>query len=201
MDKFAFLGIPAIHLGERVIASQDGVLPVAHREGLEHHGAPGRHGLQLSEEGPVPPHHLRVTDEAGQTDEEVGLDLEVLHSVDVFHLRDVGAPVEQLGAFVPLVDDRPLGAAGQDQVRFGGDLHVLHVGVPVPRVQRLVRVEAVTVPLVDGGGAGFGAVCYDEERLSVYSESLNVVRFADLEDVDALDLDEFVCRDVALIDV
>lgn len=119
MDKLALLGIPAVYLGERVVAAQDGILPVAHREGLEHHGATRGHGLQFSKEGPVPAHHFGVTYEACQADEEVRLDLEMLHSVDVLHLWDVGASVEQLGAFVPLVDDWPLGAAGQDQVRFG----------------------------------------------------------------------------------
>ncbi len=201
MDELALLGIPAIHLGERVIAAQDGVLPAAHGEGLEHHGATRGHGLQFSEEGPVPAHHFGVANEARQADEEVGFDLEMLHGVDVLHLWDVGASVKQLGALVPLVDDRPLGAAGQDQVRFGGDLHVLHVGVPVPRVERLVRVEAIAVPLVDGGGTSLGAVCYNEEGLSIDAERLDIVGFADFEDVDALELDEFVGRGVALVDV
>lgn len=201
MDVLAFLGVPAVHLGERVIAAQDGVLPAAHGEGLEHHGTTRGHGLQFSEEGPVPAHHFGVTDEARQTDVEVGFDLEMLHGVDVFHLWDVGASVKQLSALVPLVDDRPLGATGQDQVWFGGDLHVLHVGVPVPRVERLVRVEAIAVPLVDGGGTGLGAVCYDKEGLSIDAERLDIVGFADFEDVDALELDEFVGRGVALVDV
>ena len=201
MDKRALLGVPAVHLRERVITAQNGVLPAAHGEGLEHHGAARGHGLQLSEEGPVPAHDLGVADEARQADEEVGLDLEVLHGVDVLHLRDVRAPLKQLGAFVPLVDDGPLGAAGQDQVRLGGDLHELHVGVPVPRVERLVGVEAVAVPLVDGGGTGLGAVRYDEERFSVDAESLDVVGFADSEDVDALELDELVGGGVAFVDV
>lgn len=201
MDKLALRGIPAVHLGERVVAAQDGVLPAAHREGLEHHGATGGHRLQLSEEGPVPAHHFGVADEARQTDEEFRVDLKMLHSVDVLHLWDVGPPVEQLGSFVPLVDDRPLGTAGQDQVRFGGDLHELHICVPVPRVERLVRVESVAVPLVDSGGAGLGAVCDDEEGFSINAEGLNIIWFADFQDVDALELDEFVGRGVTLIDV
>ena len=73
---------------------------------------------------------------------------------DVLHLRDVGAAVEALEAAVPLVHHGPLGAAGQDEVGLVGDLHVLHVRVAVPRVQRLVGVEAVAVPFVDGGGTG-----------------------------------------------
>lgn len=201
MDKLALLGIPAVHLGERVIAAQDGVLPVAHREGLEDHRATRGHGLQFSKEGPIPTHHFGVADEAGQADVEVGFDLEVLHRVDVLHFWDVGASVKQLGAFVPLVDDWPLGTAGQDQVGFGGNLHVLHICVPVPGMEGLVRVEAVTVPLVDGGGSGLGAVRYDEERLSIDAESLDIIWFADFQDVNALKLDEFICRGVTLIDV
>lgn len=135
VDKLTLLGIPAVHLGERVIAAQNGVLPVAHREGLENHGATRGHGLHLSKEGPIPAHHFGVANEAGQTDVEVRFDLEMLHGIDILHLRDVRASVKLLGAFVPLVDDRPLGAAGKDQVRFGGDLHVLNVCVPVPRVE------------------------------------------------------------------
>ncbi|KAG7216332.1 hypothetical protein INR49_021736 [Caranx melampygus] len=135
MDKLALLGIPAVHLGERVITAQDGILPVAHSEGLEDHGATRGHGLQFSKEGPVPTHHFGVADEACQADVEVRFDLEVLHSIDILHLWNVGASVKQLGAFVPLVDDRPLGTAGQDQMGFGGNLHVLHICVPVPRME------------------------------------------------------------------
>lgn len=201
MDKLALLDIPAVHLGKRVIAAQDGVLPAAHGEGLEHHGAAGGHGLKFSKEGPIPAHHFGVANEARQTDEEVRFDLEMLDGVHVLHLRDVGAAVKQLGAFVPLVDDRPLGAAGQYQMGFGGDLHVLHVGVPVPRMERLVRIEPIAVPLIDGGRAGLGAVGDDEEGFSVYAEGLDIVGFTYFEDVDVLDLDEFVGRDVTLVDV
>lgn len=125
----------------------------------------------------------------------------MLHCVNVLHLWDICASVKLLGGLVPLVDDGPLGAAGQDQVRFGGDLQVLHIRVPVPRVEGLMGVEAVAVPLVDGGGPGLGAVCYDEKGLSVDAERLHVVRLADPQDVDALELDEFVGRDVTFVDV
>lgn len=168
---------------------------------MEHHGASRRHGLQLPEERPVPAHHFGVTYEARQTDEEVGFDLEVLYRVDVLHLWDVGAPVKQLGAFVPLVDDWSLGAAGQDEVRFGGYLHVLHICISVPRVERLVGIEAVAVPLVDGGGSSFGAVRYHKEGFSINAESFHIVWLADFEDVDALELDEFVGGGVTLVDV
>lgn len=200
-NKFALLGIPAVNLGERVIAAKDGVLPVSHSEGLEYHGATRRHGLQFPKEGPVPAHHFGVTNEARQADIQVVFDLEMFHSVNILHLWDVGAPVKHLGAFVPLVDDGPLGAAGQDQVRLGGDLHVLHIGVPIPLVEGLMPVEAIAVPLVNGGGPGLGAVRYDEEEFAIDAERLNVVWFADSQDVNALELDEFVSGRVTLVDV
>lgn len=46
-----------------------------------------------------------------------------------------------------------------------------------------------------------GAVGDDEERLAVDHECLDVVGFADLQDVDVLDLDELVGGRVALVDV
>ena len=201
VDELALLGVPAVHPGEGVVAAQDGVLPAAHREGLEHHGAPGGHGLQLAEQGAVPPHHLGVPDEARQAQVQLRLHLEVLDGVHVLHLRDVGAPLKLLAALVPLVDDGPLGAAGQDEVGLGGDLHVLHVRVAVPLVQGLLRVEAVAVPLVHGGGARLGAVGHDEVGLAVHAEGLHVVGLADRQDVDVLHLDELVGRGVALVDV
>lgn len=127
--------------------------------------------------------------------------MKVLDRIDVLHLWNVSASFELLGTFVPLIDDRPLGTAGQDQVRFGGDLHVLHIGVPVPRVERLMGVESIAVPFVYGGGAGLGAVCYDEEGFPVDAKRLHVVGFTDFEDVDTLELDELVCRAVPFVDV
>lgn len=82
----------------------------------------------------------------------------MLHGVDILHLWDVSASVKQLGAFVPLVDDRPLGAAGQDQVRFVGDLQIFYICVPVPWVERLVGVEAIAVPFVHCCGASLQRV-------------------------------------------
>lgn len=163
VNELAFLGVPAVNLGEGVVAAQDGVLPAGHRKWLEDHGTSRRHGLDFVEHVPVPLHHLGVTNEACQADKQLALDLEVLNCVNVLHLWDVCAAVEQLGGFVPLVDDWPLGAAGQNQVRLARDFQVLHIGVAVPRVQGLVGVEAVAVPLVDRGGASFGAISDDEE--------------------------------------
>ncbi len=62
-------------------------------------------------------------------------DPEVFDGEDIFHLRYVSPAVKLFLAPVPLVDNGPLGAAGQDQVGFVGDLHVFYVRVPVPRVE------------------------------------------------------------------
>lgn len=64
-----------------------------------------------------------------------------------------------------------------------------------------MRVEAVAVPLVDGGRTGLGAVCNNKESLPIYAESLNVIWFSDFENVDALKLNEFISRRVTLVDV
>lgn len=62
-------------------------------------------------------------------------DSKVLDGEDILHLRYVGPALKLFLAPVPLVDDRPLGAAGQDQVRLVGDLQIFHVCVPVPRME------------------------------------------------------------------
>lgn len=45
------------------------------------------------------------------------------------------------------------------------------------------------------------AVSNDKERLPIDGESLNVIRFSNLQDVDVLDLDELVGRGVTFINV
>lgn len=75
---------------------------------------------------------------------------------DVFHIRYVSPAVKLLLAPVPLVHYGPLGAARQDQMWFMGNLQIFHICVPVPRVQRLVGVEAVAVPFVHGCGSSLG---------------------------------------------
>lgn len=81
-------------------------------------------------------------------------DPKVFDGEDVLHLWYVGPAVKLFLAPVPLVHHRPLGAAGQDQVGFVGDLQVFYIRVPVPRVERLVGVEAIAVPFVHCRGAG-----------------------------------------------
>lgn len=75
---------------------------------------------------------------SGSETSSLTFDPEVFDGEDVLHLGNVGAAVEALQAPVPLVHHGPLGAAGQDEVGLVGDLHVLHVRVAVPRVERLV---------------------------------------------------------------
>ncbi len=125
----------------------------------------------------------------------------MLDGVDVLHLWNVRPSVELLLTSVPLVDNRPLRAARQNKVGFARDFQILHVSVTVPWMERLVRVEAVAVPLVHRGGASLRAVCYHKEELAVHAEHLNVVGFSDFQDVDVLDFDEFVSRGVHFVDM
>lgn len=83
-------------------------------------------------------------------------DPEVFDGEDVLHLWHVRPAVKLFLVPVPLVHNGPLGAAGQDQVGFVGDLQIFHVRVAVPRVERLVGVEPVAVPFVYSGGTGLG---------------------------------------------
>lgn len=122
VNELSFLCIPAIDPSKGVVAAQDGVLPVGNGERLEDHGATRGHGLDLSEHATVPFHHLGVANEAGQTYVELALHGEVFDRVHVLHLWDICAPVELLRALAPLVNDRPLRAAGQDQMRLPRDL-------------------------------------------------------------------------------
>ena len=52
-----------------------------------------------------------------------------------------------------------------------------------------------------GKDANLRAVSDDKERLSVDQECLDVVRFANLQDVDVLDLDELVGGGVTFVNV
>lgn len=71
----------------------------------------------------------------------------------------------------------------------------------MPGVQGLMGVEAIAVPFINSRGASFGAVGNDEERLSVHMEDFHVIWLSYFQNVDVLDFDEFVCRDVSLEDV
>lgn len=117
VNKLSLLCVPAIDPSKGVIAAQDGVLPVGDGERLEDHGATGGHGLDLTEHAAVPFHHLGVANEAGQTYVELALHSEVFDRVHVLHLWDIRTPLKLLGALAPLVNDRPLRAAGQNQMR------------------------------------------------------------------------------------
>lgn len=82
------------------------------------------------------------------------LDPKVFDREDVLHVWYVSPAVKLFLVPVPLVHNRPLGAAGQDQVGLVGDLQIFYICVPVPRVERLVGVEAIAVPFVHRCGAG-----------------------------------------------
>lgn len=67
--------------------------------------------------------------------EALTIDLKVFDGKDVLHIWYVSATVELLLTPVPLIDYRPLGTAGQDQVWFVGDLQIFYVCVAIPRVE------------------------------------------------------------------
>ncbi len=122
MNELSFLCIPAIDPSKGVVAAQDSILPVGYRERLEDHGATRGHGLDLSEHATIPFHHLGVADEAGQAYVELAFHGEVFDRVHILHLWDIRTPFELLGALAPLINDRPLRAAGQDQMRLPRNL-------------------------------------------------------------------------------
>ena len=70
-DKLAPLSVPLVNLCQWIIAAQDGILPVADGDWLEHHGATGGKCLDLREHGTVPAHHPGVPDESCQAYEQV----------------------------------------------------------------------------------------------------------------------------------
>lgn len=80
--------------------------------------------------------------------------MKVFDREDVLHLWYVSPAFKLFVVSVPLVNDRPLRAAGQNQVGFVGDHQIFDVCIPVPVVEGLVGIEAITVPFVDSGGAG-----------------------------------------------
>lgn len=85
--------------------------------------------------------------------------MKVFDREDILHVRDVSPAFKLFLASVPLVDDGPLRAAGQNQVGFIGDHQIFNVCVPVPVVEWLVGVEAIAIPFVDSGGTGLRGKC------------------------------------------
>lgn len=61
--------------------------------------------------------------------------MKVLDREDILHVRYVSPAFKLFLASVPLVDDGPLRAAGQNQVGFIGDHQIFNVCVPVPVVE------------------------------------------------------------------
>ena len=195
------LFIPLVYLGEGIVTPQGQVVILFEREGLQGHGPPGREGLDLHELLAIPSHDPGVPDEAGERQVEGVLHPKALHGQHVLHVGDVTVGDELLRAFVPLEDDGDLGAAGQDQVRLSVDVDELSVRVPEPLVQRLVRVEALAVPLIDGGQPRFGAVCDDKERLVLDLKQLDVVGLGNARDFYVLELDKLGPALVVSVDV
>jgi len=109
---------------------------------------------------PSPAPHLGVPQEAGQAEEDVAPQAEVLRRVDVGHVGDVCVGGE--GRPTPPVDQGPPGAAADHQGRPPPQLQELQVGVTVPRPEGLVGVEAPPPPPEEGAGAPLGAVGHPE---------------------------------------
>lgn len=59
-------------------------------------------------------------------------DPKVFGGEDVLHIWYIRPAVKLLLAPVPLIHNRPLGAAGQNQMGFVGDLQIFNICVPVP---------------------------------------------------------------------
>lgn len=68
-------------------------------------------------------------------------------------------------------------------------------------MKRLIRVKAVVVPLVEGGQAGFGAVCNHKEPVGANLEHLDVVGLGDLSHFNVLELVEAALIIVKLVNV
>lgn len=71
---------------------------------------------------------------------------------------------------------------------------MVYVCVTVPRVKRLVRVEAVAVPAVDASGAGLGAVYYGKVPVPFNLKRLDEIGFAYTAGIDVLDFDKLQRR-------
>lgn len=93
--------------------------------------------------------HLGISKEPCQTNVHVILDLEMLDSIDIIHIRNVCTAHKLL--LVPLIDNRALRAAGQDEVGLASNLQKFSICVTIPRMQGLVGIEAVTVPAIQRG--------------------------------------------------
>lgn len=93
-------------------------------------------------------------------------------------------------AAVPLVNHRRLGGAGEDEVLLTPSIKELHMGVPMPGVEGLVRVEAIAVPSINAGGAGLGAVCHYKVPLPIQLEGLHKVGLSHPSGINILDLYE-----------
>lgn len=114
---------------------------------------------------------------------------------------------ELQGALVPQEDDGRLGATGHDKVGLPVYLDKLGICVAEPLVEVLVGEETSFValrlvcPLVQSGQASLGAVHDHKVPVSVHVEDLNVVWLWDVDDLDRLELDEFVLLIVELVNM
>ena len=199
--KLFLLRVPQVDLREGVVAAQRQVVALLEGEGLQDHGASRRQRLDLHKLLGAPVQQLGVPDVTRHGQVEFLLDPEVFHCHHVLHVGDLSLLDELLVAAAPLVDDRHLGAAGQDEVGLAVHVQELCVRVAEPLVQRLVRVEALVVPLVQCGQARLGAVGDHKVPVAGDLEGFNVVGLGDLGHLDVLELVESALVVVKLVNV
>lgn len=180
--------IPEVNPGEGEIASKNEVLAQTHRERIHGHGAPRGKGLDLDKTLPLPAEDLGVANEAREAEVKNFPHPKVLHHLHISQLGDLGEEGKLLLTSVPLVNHRWLRGTREDKVRLSYNVNELHMCVPVPRMQGLVRVKAIAVPTINAGGASFGAVGYYEVPLSIQLEGLHKVRLSHSSGVYVLDL-------------
>lgn len=167
---------------------------------LEDHRTTGWETLNLFKTLPGPLQDLRVSKVAGQSQIEDAVDPEGLHAHHVVHVRYFLKENKPLGALVPLVDDRDLRTAHQDERGLPVQVDELCIRVAEPLVEKLIREEAGVVPLEQSGLASFGAVHDQEEPLAPDLEHLDVVRLGRIEHFHCLEFGELVLLLVEFVD-
>lgn len=193
--------IPQVDLREGVVTPKGQVVAFFEGERLENHGASGGQGLDLYKLFGTPTYNLRVANVARHRQVELLLDAEVLYSYNVLHVGDLTLQGKLLAAPAPLVDHRHLRAACQDKVGLPIQVQELCICVTVPLMQRLVRIEALIVPLIEGGQARFGAVCDHKEPIRTDLKCLDVIGLRDCGHLNVLELAEPALVLIKLVDV
>lgn len=112
----------------------------------------------------------------------------MLYHLHIGQLCDLGIESKLLLASVPLVNHWWLRGTGEDEVRLSHNIKELHMGVPMPGMERLVGVKAIAVPTINAGGASLGAIRHYKVPLSIQLEGLHKVGLPHSSGVYVLDL-------------